>query len=341
MLKNKISIVIPCRNEVNHIENLIFSIFESDYPDDLIEVIIVDGMSDDGTRDLLSSILNKKEIKIKVIDNIKKKTPYAFNIGIKASSGDFILIAGARFILSKNYLSEAIKTIVSDKKIGCVGGKVIHSFDNKTSEIISRSMSSTFGVGFNNFRTVTNDKYVDTVTPPFFRKAIFDDLGYFDEQLTRNQDDDFSYRLIQSGYKILLKSNIHIKYHVRASFQKLYVQYKQYGYWKVFVNRKHKVVTTVRQLFPVLFIVSLILLTLLGFFFPIFIYLLLLELSLYFTLNFLFSFKDNRFKLINCSIQMYAHLILHISYGFGYLQGIYDFILFNKIPNEKNEKLSR
>jgi GT2 family glycosyltransferase len=341
MINNKISVIIPCRNEVNYIENLLYSISESDYPINLIEVIVVDGMSDDGTRDLLFSIVNTIKVNIKVIDNKQKKTPYAFNIGIKASSGEFILIAGARFILSKNYLSEAIKAIVLDQKIGCVGGKIINSFDNKTSEIISAAMSSSFGVGFNNFRTVNEDKYVDTVTPPFFRKTIFSEIGYFDEQLTRNQDDDFSYRLIQSGYKILLKSNIHIKYHVRGSFYNLYVQYKQYGYWKVFVNRKHKVVTTIRQLFPVLFVISIILLTLLSFIFPILIYLLFFELASYIILNFLFASKDNGFNLINGFKQMYACFILHLSYGLGYLEGIYDFIFLNNIPNEKNEKLSR
>tara|TARA_Y100001958_G_C21247059_1_gene577997 strand:+ start:5134 stop:6159 length:1026 start_codon:yes stop_codon:yes gene_type:complete len=341
MEKKIISVIIPCRNELNHIEKLINSIYESDYPKNLIEIIVVDGMSNDGTRDLLFSIVNKRKINIKVIDNIKKKTPYAFNIGIKASTGHFILIAGARFILSNNYLSEAYKAIVSDKNIGCVGGQIINLFDNKNSEIISKAMSSIFGVGFNNFRTVTEDKFVDTVTPPFFRKTIFNEVGYFDEMLSRNQDDDFSFRLIKLGYKILLKSNIYIKYQVRESFQKLYLQYKQYGYWKVFVNRKHKVVTTLRQLFPLLFLTSIILFSLLGFLFPIFFYLLFLELIIYGILNFIFSFKDNRFNLINIFKQMYAHLILHLSYGFGYLEGIYDFLIFRKIPNEKNERLSR
>ena len=98
MINNKISIIVPCRNEVRCIENLLNSIFNNEYPNELIEVIVVDGMSDDGTRELLLNIINKKKYcNIKVIDNIRKKTPYAFNLGVKESSGEFVIIAGARF----------------------------------------------------------------------------------------------------------------------------------------------------------------------------------------------------------------------------------------------------
>ncbi|MDA9183202.1 glycosyltransferase family 2 protein [Flavobacteriaceae bacterium] len=342
MINNKISIIIPCRNEVRYIENLLNSISKNEYPNELIEVIVVDGMSDDGTRELLLNIINKKKYcNIKVIDNIRKKTPYAFNLGVKESSGEFVIIAGARFILSKNYFSEAIKVLASDSKTGCVGGMIINLYENKTSEIISAAMSSPFGIGFNNFRTINKDAYVDTVTPPFFRKSIFTEIGYFDERLTRNQDDDFSYRLIKSGYKIFLKANISIKYNVRTSFNGLYIQYKQYGYWKVFVNRKHKTFTTLRQLFPMFFILSFFLLTLLSFLFSTFIYFLVFELVLYTMLNLFFALKDNGLNLMNGFKQMYTCLILHISYGLGYIEGIYDFVLLKKLPNEKNEKLSR
>ncbi len=336
-----VSITIPCRNEIKYISNLLNSILESDYDRNLIEVFVVDGMSDDGTRELIEKNYLSKYKNIKILDNYKQKTPYAFNIGIKKSLGEIVIILGARHIISKNYISEVVECLSQSEEIGCVGGVVRNIYENKTSEVISKAMASPFGIGFNNFRSITEDAYVDTIGSPAFRKSVFDEIGFFDENLTRNQDDDFSFRLIKSGYKILLKSSISIQYYVRASFDQLFKQYKQYGYWKVFVNKKHRTVTTLRQLFPLLFILSFPLFFLLIFLNSKFIYIFLIEMSSYLVLNFIFAFRINKFDIFQISKQMYTCLILHVSYGLGYFEGIIDFLILNKTPNQKNETLSR
>jgi GT2 family glycosyltransferase len=340
MIFNKVSIIIPCRNEIGHIQEVLKCIYENDYPKELIEIIIVDGFSNDGTRDLFPHIL-KENPNVNIIDNPKQRTPYAFNLGIREAKGDIVMICGARFLLSKNYIKEIVNVLNAHSEIGCVGGRIINVYENTTSEIISKAMASKFGVGFNNFRTVDKDLFVDTVTPPSFRKSIFEEIGYFDERLVRNQDDDFSFRLIKAGYRILLKSNISFKYYVRASFYNLFKQYRQYGYWKVFVNKKHKTVTTLRQLFPLLFLLSFPLFALLILINIKFAYVFLIEIFSYFFLNFIFALKTNAFNLTYIVKQMYTCFILHFSYGLGYLEGILDFILLNKKPNEKNETLSR
>ena len=340
-LNNLVSVIIPCRNEINYITDLIESIFISDIGMENVEILIIDGMSDDGTRELISSKFVSNYSNIFLIDNEHQKTPYAFNIGLREAKGNIVSIIGARHIISPNYLSEVVKILTSNKDIGCVGGVTKQTFENEKSKIISQAMSTPFGIGFSNFRLIRSDTYVDTVGTPSFRKEIFDEIGFFDERLTRNQDDDFSFRLRKQGYKILLKANIWMEYKVRASFIMLFKQYKQYGYWKVFVNRKHKAVTTLRQLFPMIFVASVCLLVLLSLFFPVLIYFVLVELFMYLTLSTLFSLKDNGLNLINASKQMYTYLILHFGYGFGYIEGIYDFVLRNNLPNEKNEQLSR
>ena len=341
ILNPLVSVIIPCRNEINHISDLINSIFFNDIGIENIEILIIDGMSDDGTRELIIKKFISKYKNIFLIDNLKQKTPYAFNIGIRKAKGEIISIIGARHIISPNYLSEVIKVLTNDKDIGCVGGLTYQIFEDKKSEIISKAMSTAFGIGFSNFRLIRKDTFVDTVGSPSFRREIFDEIGFFDEQLTRNQDDDFSFRLIKQKFKILLKANIWSKYKVRASFIMLYKQYKQYGYWKVFVNKKHNTVTNLRQIVPLFFILSLFLLIVLIFFFPALIYLFLFELALYTMLSLFFSLKDNGLNLINGFKQMYTYLILHISYGVGYLEGIYDFVLFKNSPNKKHEKISR
>ena len=340
MLK-KISIVVACRNEEDHVVNMIKSVENSLYPLENIEVIIVDGMSQDNSIENINKYALESKLTIKTLKNIKSKTPYAFNLGIKEASGDYIVISGARFVFSSNYFQVIHEVLEKQNEVGCVGGRIINVYSNKISEIISEAMASPFGMGFGNFRTIEEDTFVDTVTPPAFRKEIFEEVGLFDERLTRNQDDDFSYRLIKKGYKILLKSNISIHYTVRASFQKLFKQFKQYGYWKVFVNKKHKTITTYRQVFPLLFLISLILLPLLGFVSNYFFIFFIIELLIYLFLSVTFAIKKNNLHFSTIIKFVCTCLILHLSYGLGYLEGIIHFLVLNKKPASKNEELSR
>jgi glycosyltransferase involved in cell wall biosynthesis len=341
MENKEISIIIPCRNEENYIASCLESIINSDYPNDLLEVKVVDGMSDDKTREIIKKYTEEYSF-INIIDNIKQKTPYAFNLGIKNSSSDFIMIMGARHIISKNYISYSIDKLNKDDDLGCVGGAVINSFENSISEVISKAMSSSFGVGIGNFRTNSFEEvYVDTIGTPVYKKKIFDELGLFDERLTRNQDDEFNYRVTQAGYKIMSSGNISVKYFVRASFTKLFKQYYQYGYWKVFVNKKHKTVTTLRQLAPFGFVSYLFLFLLSLIYLREYFYITAIPLGLYVLLITCFSIKLSRRRdeVINL---FKSFFILHFSYGLGYLEGVFSFILLNKNDvNVSNEKLSR
>jgi GT2 family glycosyltransferase len=338
-----ISIVVPCRNEVQNIEKLLISIEETTYPKELIHVSVVDGMSDDGTRELLNTIMvtKKYSYSLNIIDNLKQKTPYAFNLGIKKSESDIVIILGSRHEISSNYLQEVVNVLESDEEIACVGGVVNNTFSNATSRVISAAMESPFGIGFNNFRSIKEDTFVDTIGSPAFRRLIFDEIGYFDERLTRNQDDDFSFRLIKAGYKILLKANISVKYLVRASLSKLFKQYKQYGYWKVFVNKKHSTITTARQLFPAIFVLSLFGGVLLSFLHPIFAFLFGMELTLYFLLSAIFAFKNKNLTFSQKILHIQTCFVLHFSYGLGYLQGILDFLILGRGPRSNQETLSR
>jgi glycosyltransferase involved in cell wall biosynthesis len=330
------SIIIPCRNEVNHIGFVIDSLLNNTFKN--IEIIIVDGLSDDGTREKLAEI-QKVNPFVKVIDNIRKITPAAFNLGIKNSTGDYVFIVGARHILENNYIETCISILESSPEIGCVGGKVNNTYENSTSLLISKAMSSSFAVGAGNFRILDKDAFVDTVGTPAYRRSIFDEVGFFDEELLRNQDDEFNFRVIKKGYKILFTVKTSIQYFVRASFKNLYRQYFQYGYWKVYVGKKHKALTTLRQLVPLFFILFLFGGLLISFFH---IYLMMLYLSgiaCYLLLGFISAVKqaDGGRGILKI---MYTFFILHYSYGLGYLKGVADFFIAGK-KIKSEEALSR
>ncbi len=253
-----ISITIPARNEEKYIEKCILSILSADYPQEKIKIFVCDGLSTDNTREIVSSLSNKHK-NIQLIDNEKQTTPFALNLGLKASNCAIKIILGAHAEIDKDFIKNNVSVLNDYPEVGCAGGIIENVYENESAETIGLAMSSAFGVGNAHFRTGSKNGFVDTVAFGAYRKEVFEKIGYFDEDLIRNQDDEFNFRLLQNGFKIYLNSNIKSKYYVRASFSKLYKQYYQYGYWKVYVNKKHKAVTSIRQLVPLFFILFLFL----------------------------------------------------------------------------------
>lgn len=335
-----ISVIIPCRNEKLYISQCIDAIYKSKFQTDMqLFVIIVDGQSDDGTLEIIKKEQEKYPTLI-LVDNPKKVTPYAFNLGILSKEADFYQIVGARQLISENYIQEGITKLLNNPEIWCVGGKVENIFIDKQSELISKAMATSFGMGLGNFRIIEKSTFVDTVGTPLYPKFVFDKIGYFDEELVRNQDDEFNFRVTKAGGKILLFTEISLKYYVRAKIQGLWKQFFQYGYWKVFVNKKHKAITTYRQLIPPLFVLYCLIVPFLLFVNKLFFLVALSPLLLYILTSLYFGAKSakNIPELLRIAV---VFPILHFSYGFGYLRGIFDFYILNKKPGIKQKSLSR
>lgn len=333
-----VAIVIPCLNEKDYIFSCLQSIAQQSYNKDLITTYVCDGSSNDGTIEIIKDFV-KNSNRFLILNNTKKTTPYALNLGIKESTADVVIILGAHSEVDNHFVAKNIETFSENESIMCTGGILENVYENKTSKIIGSAMSSSFGVGNAHFRTGNKKGYVDTVAFGAYKREIFDRVGLFNEELIRNQDDEFNYRITSAGYKIFLNPEIKCKYFVRASFNKLYKQYYQYGYWKVYVNVLHKTVTTSRQLVPAAFVSYLFVLLISLFLgFNLFCFLSLF-LGLYILMAFLMAFLKNSNPLIAIKIA-YTFFILHFSYGVGYIKGIFDFILLKK-SIKKHENLSR
>ncbi len=267
-------------------------------------------------------------------------TPFALNIGIKASTSDYATILGAHAEVSKSYFSKSVKDFQIDPKMGCTGGFLINEYEDEVSEAIGSAQSSSFGVGNAHFRTGNASGFVDTVAFGTYSRKVFEKIGYFDEELDRNQDDEFNFRLLKNGFKIYLDKDITANYYVRGSFKKLYRQYWQYGYWKVFVNVKHQMITTVRQLIPMLFVLFLAVGAVLSFVHPILRLLFFAGLGSYLLGAVFFATKKSKTPLQSAKI-IFSFLILHLSYGLGYLKGIWDFMVLRKGPSKSSASLTR
>lgn len=332
-----VAIVIPCRNEEKYIARCLNSILAQDYSG-RIDVYVCDGKSDDYTREIIKEYAQQHST-VHLLINEKQSTPFALNLGIKTSTSDVVIILGAHSELYPDYVSNCVKAFGNGNNIGCTGGIIENVYENEVAEVIGKAMSSSFGVGNAHFRTGNNEGFVDTVAFGAYKKEVFEKIGYFDEELIRNQDDEFNYRLLKSGFTIYLDKKIRSKYYVRAAYDKLFHQYMQYGYWKVYVNKKHKAVTTLRQVVPLFFVLYLMVGCVASLFSYLFFLFYILGLLVY-----LFASIASALGLSKDGEQLFpivrSFFILHFSYGWGYLKGIIDFFLLGK-NIKKQERLTR
>ncbi len=334
-----VTVVIPCRNEEDYIALCLDSLVNCDFPKDRLKVVVCDGMSTDGTRTILEKY-SKQHSFIFWLDNPQKTTPFALNLGIKKYPADVSIILGAHAEIYSDYICNCLKAFEMNKSIGCAGGIIENINEDLETRAIGMSMASPFGVGNAHFRTGGKEGYVDTVAFGAYRKEVFDRVGYFDERLTRNQDDEFNFRVIRGGFKIYLSKKIRAKYYVRSSYKKLYRQYYQYGYWKVFISKKHRTFISVRQLVPLGFVLFLFLGAVLSFIHPVFYGLYLAGIAIYMAGAFFFATKQSDDDVSTLKI-VKTFIILHFSYGLGQLEGVKDFLILNKQPTASHEMLTR
>lgn len=321
-----VSVLIPVRNEEKFIKKCIDSLLNQTVSQNTYELLIIDGQSDDRTREIVQEYMEEYD-NLRLLDNPKRIAPTAMNIGIKEAKGDIIIRVDGHSFVSPNFIEMNLKAL-HETDAGCVGGPITTIASDETAEAISLAMSSPFGVGNALFRYSDKPCYVDTLAFGAYKKEIFEEIGLFDEELVRNQDDELNYRLIKSGRKIYLTPAIQSYYYSRSSFKKLFKQYFQYGYWKVRVIQKHKKPASLRHLVPATFVLSLLIPLILSLFYKPFIYISLFIFLLYLTVSLIFSIKickKNGFKyLFKLPIIFF---ILHFSYGIGFLRGIFKFHL--------------
>ncbi|MGZ8892846.1 MAG: glycosyltransferase family 2 protein [Halobacteriota archaeon] len=215
-----VTIIIPCRNEVRHIASCLESLIGNSFTKDRMQILVVDGMSDDGTRDQIGVFLAKYPF-VQLLDNIRQITPAALNVGIRKARGDIIIRVDAHARYPSNYVEKLLEWM--DKtSADNVGGVVVTrpGRDGLIAEAIAIAMSHPFGVGNSYFRIGTKEpRWVDTVPFGCYKRAVFDKIGMFDEELVRNQDDEFNSRLIKAGGKILLIPDVKIEYMGRESLR--------------------------------------------------------------------------------------------------------------------------
>lgn len=329
-----VSVIIPCRNEKHYINRCLDSIIKNGYPQNLLEVIIADGFSDDGTREIIHQYSQKYKF-IFMIDNPKRHLVAALNLCIKKSTGDIIVRLDGHTTMTPNYISKCIETLEKYDAAN-VGGiiQTIPSQDTVIANAIAYSISHPFGVGLSHYRLAKKNKVriVDTVPFGCFRRDLFSKIGYFDEELVRVEDIDFNLRLKKAGEKIVLNPEIVSCYYSRATFNEFWKHNFANGILITEPLAKNKINFSARHVTPLLFLLGLVMIVILSFFSWHFKWLLGGLIGFYLCCNFYFSLKAAVRKKNPAYLFVMPLMFssLHLSYGLGSLYGLWK-ALVNKI----------
>ena len=305
-----ISVLCPVLNEEKYIENVLKH-FINTLPKEK-EIFIIDGGSTDRTLEIVRS-WSEKYSNIFILHNSDKYVSFALNQGIKISKGDPIIRLDAHTVYDSNYYEEILKTF---KHTGAdiVGGPMRAIGNTSFQKVVAYCTSSVFGIGNSKIHSENFKGETDHVYLGSWRRNLFDDVGYFDEQLKRNQDDEFHYRSKSKGKIIFLNPEIISFYYPRSSIKSLINQYFQYGLYKPLVLWKVKSAVKVRHIIPSLFVLYLISLYFLymPYYFAV--------LILYIIILFYFSIRC-KLGIWEILLSVLVYPTLHVSYGLGFCLG--------------------
>lgn len=321
-----ITAILVTYNETQYIERSLGSLLEQDYPADSYEIIIVDGGSTDDTLFKAQRLIDEKGKekvlpKVKILNNPKKILSAGWNLGIQNAKGQYVVRIDAHAEAKNDFLTKNIETMKTVDAV-CVGGKLKTQSDTNQGELIRDVLSSPFGVGNSSFRTSDEAGYVDTAVYGLYKKKIFDSVGYFDEKLVRNQDIEMHSRIKKQGGKFYFNPQIECIYYSRDSISKMLKQAYGNGKWNILILKNNHARLSVRHLVPLFFLMFLLGCLGLGFFNNVFWHIELVVLLLYVVLAVAASVKKAS-KKINIIEMPILFFLLHISYGFGSLVGVF------------------
>lgn len=231
-----VSVILAVRNEEHHIARALEAVLGQSYPRGFVEILVVDGRSDDRTREVVRRIASW-DARVRLLENPRQRVASGLNIGLRTARGGVIVRVDGHCVIPSEYLATCVR-MLRDGEADCVGGPVRAEGEGPMGRAIALAMSTPFGVGGASFRWANIVREVDHLPFGAWRRDVFEIIGEFDEALARNQDDELSDRLRRAGGRIVMNPDIAVRYFSRSSLVGLWRQYQGYGFWKVRVIRK-------------------------------------------------------------------------------------------------------
>src|SRR5262245_45363834 len=321
-----VSVILPCRNEAGYIQDCLKSILAQEIPDGDFEILVADGVSNDGTREFLERFCAENP-RVRLLNNPGRIVSTGLNAALREARGEVIIRMDAHTVYAPDYIKQCL-AVLRETGADNVGGPMCTTATTYKERAIRAVFHSPFAVGGARSHNPGYEGYVDTVIYGCWRKSLFDRVGNFDEDLVRNQDDEHNLRISRNGGKIYQSARIHSWYHVRNSFRALLRQYMQYGYWKVLVIRNHRLPASIRHVVPAAFVGILALFLIASLFWrPAFWGATILA-GIYLAAVIVASIATvfrSEWKLL--PLLPLAFACFHVGYGYGSIRGLLDFVV--------------
>lgn len=254
-----VSAIVPCRNEERHIAKCLDSILANDYPRDRMEILVVDGMSEDRTREIVKGYAERFPF-IRLVDNSRKHIPAAMNAGVHHACGDTIVKMDAHSTYQRDHISLCVR-YQEKYRAENVGGmcKMVPGSNTAVAHAIVLCLGHRFGSG-NAYIKVGVDKptWSDTAAFGCYRKKLFERIGPFDERLLSSSDLDMNIRIRAAGGRILLVPDVVISYSADPGIRAFWKHNFADGVWATYVLRFGSKAWSWRHWVPLAFVISLL-----------------------------------------------------------------------------------
>lgn len=259
-----VSVVLPVRNEAEFIVENLERLLRQEYPADRFEIIVADGLSDDGTKKLVEDF-SVRDSRVRVVDNPKRIAPTGMNILIEEAKGEIIIRLDGHAFVADDFVKQSVLALSElGDDVWAVGGPIVHVAKTTMGKAVALAMSHPLGVGNATHRQHDFEGYGEGTAFPAMYRWVFEKAGLYDESLARNEDDELYFRINKAGGRFYITPKIEYVYFVREKLGQLFRQYYQYSVWRIPVMEKHRQPTTLRQVIPSLFYVGMFVALIVG-----------------------------------------------------------------------------
>ena len=327
-----VSFIIVAYNAEKVLKSCLDCLKKQTYPHNEIEVILVNSASSDKTKEIMKDFQKDSNdfLRVLVLENEKKILPCGWNVALKEVKGEAVVRVDAHSTFPDNFIEENVKELENGENI--VGGHRISvtEEDTKWQKTLLIAEQSLFGSGIAKYRRTNEREYVSTLAHAMYRKKVFDEVGLYNENLERTEDNEMHYRMKQKGYKFLLSPNITSYHHVRNTLKGMIKQKYNNGKWIGITMRYCPKCFSLYHFVPLFFVLALLLSSVSALFgFPFFLYMILALYGLFNIVNLILIFIQNGFS-IQYLLLPFIFLILHLSYGIGTIVGLLKAIFIKK-----------
>jgi len=331
-----VSIICTTYNEEKLIEKTLNSFLAQKLDNMSSEILVVDGMSEDRTREIVKSF-ERKYSNIRLIDNPERKNPFGRNKGIEEAKGEYIAMLGAHTVYADEYVKICIEEMARTDSIG-VSGKVITSTDSLNENSLNESsneaqlcgliLTSKFGVSGSSFRTV-KEGYTSMVNFPVFKKEVFKIVGLYNTSLHRNQDNDFNQRVIKNNYKLYNTWKTQCFYYPSNTFKGIFSYAYNNGFWNAKSLKQNSESMKIHHYVPFIFVATLIIMGLFsvaGLMINSLLQtaLFIFVIALHLLTGLFFSLTIEKYRTVKNILSLpFLFFAFHFTYGWGTLRGFF------------------